>query len=250
MRKFRQRAGRRETGVLLTLTAMMGLSARGALGATFGGDLTAASDYIFRGISQNDGRAAAQFDLHVAGDGGYFAGIWGTTLDSRRPRADYEAQVYAGRRFVLSSAWSASLSAVDYSYLHRGNSVSGDYQEMAVSVAYLDSVTFSFAASPNAVRYWRGYRLGRYAAYDTDVAGQWQIVGNLFVTGGAGYYYLAGPAPRSGTPGYAYGNAGIALEWRAWRADVGYFFADSQAERLFPYAASNNRVAATLNWRF
>jgi uncharacterized protein (TIGR02001 family) len=221
-----------------------------ARGVTFGGDLTAATDYIFRGVSQNDGHPAAQFDVHAASNSGFFAGMWGSTLDSREPRADYEVELFAGKRFELSTAWSASATAVEYSYVHREGTRSDDYQELSVAVTYLDALTFSVAASPNAVRWWRGYRLGRYPAYDADVTGQWPLAGNLYATAGAGYYYLAGPAARSGTPGYAYGNAGLALEWKAWRLDAGYFFADSQARWLFPYSASNNRLAATLNWRF
>ncbi len=242
---------RRLTGVLLTWTWMTGLSVQYASAISLGGDVTAGTDYIFRGISQNDGHPVAQLDLHVGSLNGYFAGVWATTLDGDEPRSiEAETQIYAGKRFDLSSAWNVSLSAVDYSYLHHAGSVGDNYQELSAAVSYLDGLTLSVAASPNAVRYWKGYRLGRYPAYDTDVMGQWPIARNLFLTGGAGYYFLTGPTPHSRTTGYGYGNAGFAVEWRAWRLDAGYFFTSSQAERLFPYRMARNRVAATLNWRF
>jgi hypothetical protein len=51
--------------------------------------------------------------------------------------------------------------------------------------------------------------------------------------------------------GYAYGNLGLAYEWRTLRLDVGYFLTEkARAQRLFPYPSANNRFAGTLSWRF
>ena len=244
-----RRNGRYRTGLMLMLAAILGPAAADVEALTFGGDVSVVTDYIFRGISQNDGKPAGQLDLHVAADNGLFAGAWGSSLS--RARASFEFELYAGKRFDLSSAWSATLTAVDYGYAHSNRAHSNDYQELALAFAYLDTLTVSVSASPNAIRYWHGYRLGRYAAYDADVTLQWPLFGPLLVTAGAGYYYLSGGAPPSwGTQGYGYGNAGLAFERGRWRVELGYYFADSQAENLFPYAASNNRAAATLTWRF
>src|SRR5262249_51178618 len=156
------------------------------------------------------------------------------------PAGDFEIQPYLGMRFALSSDWSATVSAVDYVYVHTEYGASHDYQELSVAFQYLDSVTFSLAASPNALHYWRGFRVGRYEGYDANVSGEWPLVGPLFATAGAGYYYLTGPSshtssiatatgPQSvtahwGTQGYGYGNIGLAAEYGRWRLDVGYYF--------------------------
>jgi hypothetical protein len=260
------------------LTAVAGLAATGgARAATVGGAVTAVTDYIFRGISENDGRPAAQVDVHVAANNGLFAGIWATTLSGPRaaappgattagPAGDFEIQPYVGMRFVLSSNWNATLSAVDYTYFHHEYRASDDYQELSVAFQYLDTLTFSLAASPNAVHYWRGFRVGRYPGYDASVSGEWPLWGPLLATAGAGYDYLSGPSSHTatfrtptgtvtvkndwGTQGYGYGNVGLALEHGPWRLDAGYYFSDKQAQNLFPYSARNNRAAATLSWRF
>ncbi len=262
MGQSRRYAVRCRTGFVLVLACLAGSTAdvwaAGAGALTFGGDLTAVTDYIFRGVSQNDGRPAAQFDLHAGTNDGLFAGVWGSTLNSREPRANFELDVYVAKRFALSSAWSATLTASDYAYLDRPETPADDYQEVSVALAYLDTWNVSLSASPNAVHYWRGFRLGRYFAYDADVTIQWPVFGSVlgaaartFLTAGAGYYYLTGPSlPQWGTQGYPYGNAGLALERNAWRLDVAYYVADRQAERLFPYSFSNNRIAATLSRRF
>jgi hypothetical protein len=260
------------------LTGVAGAAATGAGAATVGGEVTAVTDYIFRGISENDGRPAAQFDLHVTANNGWFAGVWATTLSGPRatppppgatttgPAGDAEIQPYLGMRFVLSSNWNATLSAVDYTYLHHEYGGSDDYQELSVAFQYLDTVTLSLAASPNAVHYWRGFRVGRYPGYDASVSGEWPLLGPLLATAGVGYYYLSGPSSHTstfntpngrvtakndwGTQGYGYGNVGLAAEHGPWRLDVGYYFSDKQAQNLFPYSAQSNRAAATLSWRF
>jgi uncharacterized protein (TIGR02001 family) len=219
--------------------------------ATFGGDLTAATDYIFRGISQNNGHPVAQFDLHGATNtGNYFAGMWGSTLKSSKKQGNFELQFYAGRRWQLSNTWSAAVTGLAYIYLHE--TPDEDYQELSGSLSYLDQVTIAVAATPNAVRYKYGYRVGRYPAYSSDVTAQWPIYGDWFLVGGAGYYYITGPdPPDTGPSGYGYGNVGLAFEHRAWRLDGGYFFSSSQAKQLAPYSAeATNRWAASLTWRF
>jgi uncharacterized protein (TIGR02001 family) len=239
------------TSLSLVLAAC--LTAGNAAAATFGGDVTVVSDYIFRGISQNDGNPAAQLDLHAATDSGYFAGVWATTINASQRLTHYELEAYGGKRFQLSSAWTATVSAIDYIYQPNPARRSGDYQEVAVSIGYLDALTFSLAYSPNAVRYWKGYRLGRYPTYDADLTGQWSLWRNLFATGGVGFYYLTEPVVPGSLDGYFYGNVGLALEHGPFRVDVGYYAADSQARWLFPYAGAGNRtssVAASVSWRF
>jgi uncharacterized protein (TIGR02001 family) len=250
----RRRASRFRARFILLFALAEWLTSGNAMAVTFGGDVTGVTDYIFRGISQNDAHPAAQLDLHGSTDNGYFLGTWGTTLNTRERPTNYELEFYGGKRFQLSSDWSATLSAVDYMYEHRRGWLSDDYQEVSLSFGYLDALNFSLAASPNALRYWKGYRLGRYTTYDADITGQWALVRNLFVTGGIGYYYLTEPpVPATSLTGYLYGNVGLAYEYRSFRLDVGYFAADSRARWLFPYAGTRSQtsnVAASLTWRF
>ncbi len=247
----RRCAGRHHTGLVVLLAASLSLAGGSVEAVTFGGDVTAVSDYIYRGVSQNYGDPAVQVDLHLGTDSGFFVGAWGSTLSSHGFRPNFETQLYAGKRFELSTNWSATTQVVDYAYLGTHGRRSYDYQEVSVSLAYLDSLNFSVAITPNAVRYLGGYRIGRYPAYDADVTGQWHLIGDLFATAGAGYYYLSGPAdPETGTSGYAYGNAGLALAVRSWRLDVGYFVAERKSEYFFPYVTSDSRFAASLSWRF
>jgi len=223
-------------------------------GVGIGGSLAITSDYIYRGVSESDGEAVLQGDLHVSSTGGSFLGLWGSGRDSDlEPGTPAVLELYLGHRFDLTTAWSATLSARAHYYVGPNDPYepSDDYQEITAAVSYLDRFTFSVTAIPNAVRYWVYQRLGRDLAWVADASGQYLIGAGVLLTGGAGYYYSSG----SGTgieraTGYGYGNVGLAYEWRAWRVDVSYFFTQEASHRTYPYPSADGRVAATLAWRF
>jgi uncharacterized protein (TIGR02001 family) len=229
-------------------------SAPSAQAVSFGGDVAITSDYIYRGVSETDNKGAVQLDLHASLATGTFAGVWSSTLDNKfLPHASYDVEGYIGQRFDLSSAWNTSITATNYSYLGGHQHYSSDYQQIAASISYLDRWTLTLSAIPNAVRYWDYYGVTRSPAYDAETSGQWLIAKGFFITAGAGYYLFtdtnASPIAHP-SMGYAYGNVGLAYEWRSWRADVGYFLTQERAQRLFPYPSANDHFAGTLSWRF
>jgi uncharacterized protein (TIGR02001 family) len=221
-------------------------------GLSAGGTLAVTSDYIYRGVSESDGRAAGQVDLHLASSGGGFLGVWSSTrYDGLAPYAQYVVEPYLGYRFDLGNDWAASVGARARLLVGGNQEINDDTEEISGSLTYLDRWSVSFTAIPNAVRYWFYQRLSRTPAYVADTTVQWLIGGGFFLTAGAGYYYSTGTGPGiERATGYLYGNAGLAYEYRRWRVDVSYFFAQEAAQRLFPYPTADNRVAATLTWRF
>jgi uncharacterized protein (TIGR02001 family) len=243
---------------LLSCTLLGALTARADVptplnGVNFGGALALTSDYIYRGVSESDGHGAAQADVHLASAGGTFLGVWVSSRDADlQPGAAALLDIYLGQRFELSTDWSASLSGRSHYYLGASEyEPSADYQEISAQVTYLDRWSVSVTAIPNAVRYWVNTRLSRAPAYVADASGQWLLGTHFFLTGGGGYYYSTGTGPGiERATGYAYGNLGVAYEYRSWRLDVGYFLAQHAAARSFPYPIANSRVAATLAWRF
>jgi uncharacterized protein (TIGR02001 family) len=230
--------------------------------AAVGGDLALTSDYIYRGVSESDGHAALQADLHATTQAGTFGGLWASTRDrDLEPGATGELQPYIGQRLALDADWTATLTARADHLLGGSQQASDDYQEVTAALSWLDLWTISLSAIPSAARYsaYRppGYasevyqRRGRSAAFVADGSAQWLITGALYLTAGAGYYRASGRGGEGlNAVGYAYGNAGLAYEWHRWRLDVGYIVAQRAAVELFPYPLANHRFAGTLSWQF
>ena len=141
---------------------------------TWGGSLAVTSDYIYRGLSESNGRAALQADLHADTPQGTFAGAWASTRDrALEPGAGYDFEIYLGHRFDLSSAWNATLSARSHYFPGATGEVSDDFQELSAVLTWLDRWTLSASAIPNAVRYWYYRRLSRSPAGIAETTAQW-----------------------------------------------------------------------------
>jgi uncharacterized protein (TIGR02001 family) len=228
--------------------AALGLPPPLARALSVDGDVTYTSDYIFRGISETGGHGAAQLDLHLSTSDGTFVGVFSSSLGRTMYRYwDAEMETYLGHRFNLSPSWSTTVTAVNYAYLGGNIHLSNDYQELQLAAAYLDRFTFSVAASPNSTRYDQGYRLGRYPAYAVDASTQLPLVGRLLFTAGLGYYTVGNGAESLD---YAYGNAGLAFEYKSLRIDAGYYAVQKHAQDQYPYGRARDRIAGTLSWHF
>ena len=65
--------------VMAVSAAVLGLS--GVAQADFSGNAALTSDYVFRGVSQNDNDMAIQGGFDYNHDSGFYAGLWGSNVD-------------------------------------------------------------------------------------------------------------------------------------------------------------------------
>tara|TARA_R110000803_G_scaffold42597_2_gene91188 strand:- start:9272 stop:9913 length:642 start_codon:yes stop_codon:yes gene_type:complete len=99
------------------------------------------SDYIFRGINQSNGPSAF-LGLDLNFESGAYVGAWAGQVDFGDDGATEEVDLYAG--------YSNSVGGVDYDisyidYGYRGDS-SLDYEEVVVSLTFLDAFTLTHVA--------------------------------------------------------------------------------------------------------
>jgi uncharacterized protein (TIGR02001 family) len=222
-------------------------------GVSFGAGLALTSDYIYRGVSQSDGNPAVQADAHLGTAGGSFFGVWASSRSADlEPGANALVDLYLGHHFALSTDWIVTASGRARYYVNASDyEPSADYQELSLSVGYLDSWSLSVTWIPSAVRYWVYRRISRAPAWVADTSAQWLLWEHVYLTAGAGYYRTEGTGPGiERATGYAYGNAGAAYERGRWRLDVGYFITQDAADRSFPYPTADQQFAATLAWHF
>ena len=132
------------TPALLTLAVAMATSAASVAEDEFAisGNVTMATDYVFRGQSQTLEEAAIQggFDAEF---GGFYVGTWASNVDFGT-EAQAEMDFYAGYVFELTEEWSLDIGAIYFYYPGEDDVL--DYQEYVATLAWNDlsfGITYS-----------------------------------------------------------------------------------------------------------
>lgn len=109
-----------------TLVFALALAAATSVSATdaLTGNLTLASDYLFRGISQTDRHPAVQAGIEYGGDNGWYLGGWGSNISwlsdgstpSRPVSSSVELDAYTGWRGNLGDGWRYDAGLYEYAY--------------------------------------------------------------------------------------------------------------------------------------
>lgn len=215
--------------------------------AGWGGSLGAASDYVFRGLSQSEDQPSAQADVHYYAASGWFAGLSAATVRiATEGGTTAELEAYAGISRPLGENWSARLDLVHYSYPGYAPARRYNYDELIGSIDYRDRVFVSVAASPDtSIESTRGSPTTRPAlAY--DVALHQPLFRALSANAGVGYEDLRWLVHT----GYVYWNAGLAYDFGAVQLDVSYIGTSGKAKTLFYRDVADDRVVAALLWHF
>jgi hypothetical protein len=199
-------------GVLTSLCFLEG-APRCAAADAWGGSLAVTSDYVVRGISRSDDRAALQLDLHYLNASGFVAGLFASNaqIDGNESR-DVEIDAFAGFAWTAGNDW------------------------LGVSVVY----------SPDSPLFLPLRGLIGVASESAEVNLQRPLARKLSATAGIGYSHFEGAYPE----GYAYWSVGAAYDLAPVSLVVSYVSATAGARTLFYNAAQGGRVTGTLIWRF
>ena len=104
----------------------------------FSATLTGVSDYVFRGISQTQEDPAFQASVDYAHASGFYAGIWGSSVDftaedtlpEDEDGADVEIDYYVGFASDINDTFSYDVSGVYYTYPGANDGIDYDYPEL------------------------------------------------------------------------------------------------------------------------
>lgn len=88
---------------------------------TFTGNVTLASEYLYRGIAQTNGKAALQGGFDYAHASGLYAGLWSSTISwvsdgNAGVSAPLELDLYAGYKGSLGGDYGYDLGVLTYHY--------------------------------------------------------------------------------------------------------------------------------------
>ena len=104
--------------------ALVGLAAASTAHAGTSGNVSVTSDYVFRGVSQSNGKPAIQGGVEYAADSGFYVGGWGSSIswlsdlsvDAAPISSNVELDVYGGYRGKFNDVVSYDVGALYYYY--------------------------------------------------------------------------------------------------------------------------------------
>jgi uncharacterized protein (TIGR02001 family) len=214
----------------------------------WGGSVQWTSASVFRGVSQSNGEAALQADLHWRGRSGWFAGVWVSSLSHRQASfGSEELNLFVGHSWVLDEHWGASLRGLRYAYPNSPLGQRYDSNEFSASFDLDDRLVLSVAGSPDTSRYTRrGWALHRrtltYEASLRQPLGAWPVA-LLASVGEYDTRDLLGDSYRAW-------SAGLSLPLGPLEVSLVRFAANDSARRLFPEGSAKPRWALSAAWRF
>jgi uncharacterized protein (TIGR02001 family) len=233
-------------GVVVSLGLLIG--SPHCVGADlWGGTLGITSDYVVRGISRSNDRAALQLDLHYLNSTGFVAGIFAsnTRIDPDQSD-DVELNAFVGFAWTTGSDWSGKILASHYVYPWNRAGSGYDYDELNVDLTYQEWLGVNLVYSPNAPRYLMSRGLLGVTSESAEVNLQRPVLGRLSATAGIGYSHFDGPDAR----GYAYWSVGAAYTIAPVSLVVSYVSTTAGAKALFYNSAADGRWTGTVIWRF
>ena len=116
---------------LLLLLTMVSLPTFASVSA----NVSFASDYIWRGMTQSDG-PAVQGGFDYASDGGFYAGLWGSNVNfNYDPGAGSELDLYFGHGFEVGGV-GVDIGYIEYRYPE--NDADLDFEEIYVGLSMGD----------------------------------------------------------------------------------------------------------------
>lgn len=208
----------------------------------WGGTLAASSDYVYRGVSHNQGEPAAQLDLHLRSGSGWFGGAWVSTAN-RLPGyiGGYELNLYAGRSWVLSDRWGAVARYVHYAYPQARVGRQYDYDEVSLALEFDDRLSAGLALSPNNSGFTATGQLQRRRTLAAELSLQQPLLDPLALVAGIGWY----DTQRLYGSAYSAWHLGLSARWGPLALSLTRLDSDTRAGRLFGADRADGRWVFT-----
>ena len=218
-------------------------------GFSVNGGATIVSDYRFRGISQTDRRFAVQGTLSVSHESGFYASVWGSSIDDYVANGgDAELDLIAGYRRTIGGT--TIDAGILYYYYPGSGGANTDFVEPYVSVAHTfgpvtAKATANYAPSQSALTIGAGDEDNLYLAGDLSVAVPTTPV---TLTGHFGHSF--GPSYLTIGDEYSDWSLGASVAWR--NLSFGLAYVDTDGTFITPSGrnASKAGVVASVGVSF
>ena len=234
----------RALGIVLVCMVALGAPSAPATAIELGGELTAASDYMFRGVSQTLSGAALQAGLAAEHDAGWYGLAWVSNVDfapSGAPDdgADLEANLAIGYSHDLGDSASVTVEHVAYLFPGTRTGYNYDYTEWIASLEFIGQHRLTFGFSEDVFNAGGNGRF--YAAAST-----FELTSRVSLEVELGYYDLTDALASS----YAYAETALSYHSGALLWRLGFVTSDDRARELFDASTVSDRFVAGVTISF
>jgi uncharacterized protein (TIGR02001 family) len=171
-----------------SLWALSLIAVFGAAHAEVTATLTGASDFDFRGISQNAHKPTPQGSVDLASDSGWYLGAWGSRIDLGARSPGLEVDFSGGFRKKLSVDGSYELGSVYYTY-HAPNADEFDYVEVYTGATFRWAAARLYFSPKFGGNAGREMLHGDVSAFYLTTEVAYPLRANLSFTAHAGYSF-------------------------------------------------------------
>lgn len=213
------------------------------------GGVSALSDYIWRGVSQTQEKAALQAEINLEHSSGFYVGLWGSSIDftaagEENDGIHYELDGYIGWAGELRPGLDLDVVLTRAAYPGARSGFDYDYTELEGTLSFAEHYHVGLAYSPDI------FGLGGKGYY-WNAGGEWPLGESGFgLKAQVGYYDLEDAA------GDSYNDYLLALtkDFGPVHAELQYTDTSSYgpelAEALDDAKLADGRVALVVGWKF
>lgn len=217
-----------------------------SLGLTITTQLTLATDYLFRGVSQTQTGPAIQGTLDIEHDWGLYVGGFASNVDFAAPAdANIEMDALFGyRREIFGIKW--DLGAIYYAYPGASDRpFTLNYWEIALKASY----EFGPVTVLGAVNYSPDFQLESGPALYTEAGLDVKLPFEFVVSGRAGYQSIDNNT-RFGLPDYWNWSLAVSRELYGFTLAVGYYDTDISKRECAGSNICSGRALASVSRKF
>jgi len=218
------------------LAALLLAALPGAAAAEgFNWNATLASDYLYRGVDQNDDQPALQLGAGYDFAGGLYVGAWASNVDFG-DSTDVEVDTFVGWAGELSDTTSLDVQLIRYNYLNEPTGTDYAYNELVGKLGFAENYTFTL-----------GYT-NDYLNIDEDslyynLAGSWDFAEHYTFNAGLGYTTATGPIEN-----FLDYSVGVSRAFGPATISLSYVGTDDNAEENFGAELAEDKVLLTIGF--
>jgi uncharacterized protein (TIGR02001 family) len=221
-----------------------GLPAAAAADVDIGAQVTIASDYMFRGVSQTMSQPALQAELAAEYDNGWYGWVWASNVDfvaagDPDDGADLEINVAVGYQHDVSDSLTVNVEGVAYVFPGTKTGYDYDYAEWLLGLQIHERYRLTFGYSKTV---FGTNDSGRFYAAATTL----DLTSRSWLDLELGYYDLDEALDMS----YRYAEASFVYDAEPLQWRLSYFMGDDAAAPDFGSAAVRDRLVVAVNISF